>query len=415
MLPPGALKPDYSGYCLSNVPSTLASVLGYHDSRPALPSDAFGEVDTSGIENVILILCDGFGYNEWQRQKDHGFFGAMSDRGNVRPINSVFPSMTTANLTSLATGLTPQEHGIPEWYVYMQEIGRIVVTLPFTNVGDQGRDTLLGTLDPKSLFDGSTIYQRMKKAGIHSTSFTSRRLANTVYSKLSLAGSDISAYASASDLGVSLRRFVEGARGHNYAFVYWDMIDTIEHIYSPGSDEALVEGSLISHALYEGFLSKLDRAAAKKTMVVVTADHGQLQIDPSKTLYTNRFSALTKSLQKNPKGKRILPWGSARDSFMLVEEDRLEETMAFLQEKLEGTATVIKTEDALEGGLFGLNRPTKKFRRRVGNLMVLPHGNKTVWYKYPEERRLKLRGHHGGLTEPELTIPLAAARVSDIQ
>ena len=415
MLPPGAVRPDYSGYCHSNVPSTLASVLGYRDSRPTLPKDALGDVDTSGVENVIVILCDGFGYNEWQRQSDHGFFGALSDRGSVRPITPVFPSTTSANLTSLATGLTPQEHGLPEWYVYMREIGEIIISLPFTRVGDPRRDSLVGTLNPKSLFDGSTIYQRLKKAGINSMSFANRSLANTAYSKVSRAGSKVTAYSTASDLSVSLRRFVEDSRGLNYVYVYWSYVDTIEHIYGPGTDEALVEGSLISHALYEGFLSKLDRKAAKKTMVVVTADHGQLKVDARRTVYMNRFSKLTRSFQKTPAGKRILPWGSARDSFMLVEEERLEPTVAYLREKLKGVATVIKTEDAFAAGLFGLNRPTRKFRRRVGNLMVLPHGNKTVWYQYPGEGKLEVGGHHGGLTRAEMTIPLAAAKVSDLQ
>ncbi|MDG6898805.1 MAG: alkaline phosphatase family protein, partial [Nitrososphaerota archaeon] len=362
-----------------------------------------------------LILCDGFGYNEWRRQSGHGFFGALASKGNVRPITPVFPSTTAANLTSLATGLTPQEHGLPEWYVYMEEVGEIVITLPFTKVGDSGRDTLVGSMSPRSLFDGSTIYQRMKKEGISSTSFTSRGLAHTAYSNASRSGSEVSGYSTASDLSVSLRTFVERARGLNYVYVYWSLVDTIEHIYGPGTDEALVEGSLISHALYEGFLSKLDRKAAKKTMVVVTADHGQLQVDSKKTVYMNRLSKLAKSLQKNPNGKVIRPWGSARDSFMLVEEDKLDETAAYLRDKFDGIATVIKTEDAIAAGLFGINKPSRKFRRRVGNLMVLPRGNKTIWYRYIEEHKLNVGGHHGGLTASEMTIPLAAARVSDLQ
>ncbi len=415
MLPPGAVRPDYAGYCLANVPSTLASVLGHSDPRPALPKDAFGDLDTSGIENVVLILCDGFGYNEWQRQSDHGFFGALAAKGSVRPITPVFPSTTAANLTALATGMTTQEHGLPEWYVYMEEVGEIIITLPFVKVGDSGRDTLVGTMNPRSLFDGTTIYERMKSSGISSTSFTSRGLANTAYSNVSRAGSEVSGYNTASDLSVSLRTFVERARGLNYIYAYWSYVDTIEHIYGPGTDEALVEGSLISHALYEGFLSKLDRKAAKKTMVVVTADHGQLQVDSTKTLYMNRLSKLAKSFRKTPEGKVIRPWGSARDSFLSIEEDRLDETTAYLQKKFKAVATVIKTEDAIEAGLFGINKPTRKFRRRVGNLMVLPHGNRTVWYRYVEERKLNLSGHHGGLTESEMTIPLAAARASDLQ
>ena len=60
MLPPGAVKPDYTGYCLSNVPTKILSIFGIKESRPTLPSDALGDVETAGVENVILLVCDGF-------------------------------------------------------------------------------------------------------------------------------------------------------------------------------------------------------------------------------------------------------------------------------------------------------------------------------------------------------------------
>ena len=415
MLPPGALKPDYAGYCLSNVPSTISSLLGVNVDRPTLPKDAFGDVETSGVENVVLLLCDGFGFNEWKRQDQSGFFGAISKKGSVRPITTVFPSTTAAALTTVSTGLTPQEHGLPEWFVYMQELGAVVVTLPFTRVGDSGRDTLVGEFDPKALFDGRTIFQRLKKEGVNCVSLTSRSLAYTAYSKASRVGSDTVPYTTASDLTVSLRRLVEASKGRNFFYAYWSYVDTIEHIYGPNTDEAEVEGSLISHAFQEGFLSKLSREAAKKTLVLVTADHGQLNVVPEKTLYMNRFGRLIKNLDRTQTGQLVPPWGSARDSYLRVKEDLLDETERYLEKKLAGVATVLRTDEAIDQGLFGINKPTRKFRRRVGNLMVLPHGANTVWYRYRKGDSLDLRGHHGGLTEDEMTIPLAAARLSDLQ
>lgn len=415
MLPPGAVKPDYSRYCLSNVPSTILSTFGIDGTRPTLPKDAFGDVETSGVENVILLLCDGLGYNEWKRQSGQGFIGAISKKGSVRPMTTVFPSTTAAALTTISTGLTPQEHGLPEWFVYMEELGEIIVPLPFTRVGDSGRDTLVGAFDPRNLFDGQTVFQRLKREGVSCTSLTNRTLANTAYTKVSMAGSGVVAYNTASDLTVSLRRLVERSRGKNLFYAYWSYVDTIEHIYGPGTDEAEVEASLISHAFQEGFLSKLDREAAKKTLIVVTADHGQIKIAPEKTLYMNRFGKLAKALERAPSGAMIPAWGSARDAYMRVDPSRLDETKEYLEDKLAGTASVLRTEDAMKEGLFGINRPTMKFRRRIGNLMVLPHGTKTVWFRYKKGESLDMRGHHGGLTADEMTIPLAAARASDIQ
>lgn len=47
--------------------------------------------------------------------------------------------------------------------------------------------------------------------------------------------------------------------------------------------------------------------------------------------------------------------------------------------------------------------------------MILPYGTKTVWFRYRKGESLDLRGHHGGLHPGEMTIPLASARLSDIQ
>jgi hypothetical protein len=297
----------------------------------------------------------------------------------------------------------------------MKEVGEVIVTLPFARAGEPGRDTLVGAMDPKSLFDGRTIFQRLKEGGVVSTSMTSRYLANTAYSRVARVGSEVVPYTSASDMSVILRRLVEGARGRNLFYVYWSVVDTIEHSYGPNTDEASVEASLVSHALQEGFLSKLGRDSARRTLVIITADHGQVNVDPKKTLYMNRFRNLAKCLSASPSGKRIPPWGSARDAFISVNESALDDTEAYLSKKLAGIASVIKTREAVEQGLFGINRPSRKFLRRTGNLLVLPHGTNTVWFRYREGDALTLRGHHGGLSKDEMTIPLAAARLSDLQ
>ena len=414
MVPPGSQKPDYGGYCLSNVPSTVLSLLGVNPGRTTLPREAFGGTETGQVENVVLMLFDGLGYRELSRQSG-GFFGSLARKGSIRPITTVFPSTTAAALTSVSTGLTPQEHGLPEWFVYMDELDEVVVTLPFSRVGDPGRDTLVGNIEPRFLFDGPTIFERLKKEGVRTLSLTSRTLANTAYSKTSHAGSEALPYASASDLTVSLRRRLEKARGPNLFYVYWAFVDTIEHIYGPNTDESEIETSLISHALKEGLLSKLDRETAKKTLVILTADHGQINVVPEKTLYMNGFRKLTAFLERGPTGRVIPPWGSARDAYLRVRDDKLDEAKKYLESKLDGIASVMMTEDAIDEGLFGVNKPSRKFKRRVGNLMILPRSNKTVWYHYRKGDSLGLKGHHGGLSKDEMTIPLAAAMLSDIQ
>ncbi len=415
MLPPGAVRPDYAGYCLSNLPSTILSIFGIGQSRPVLPKDALGNVETSEADNVILVLCDGFGHNEGRRQKGKGFVGAISSKGSVRPITTVFPSTTAAALTTVCTGLTPQEHGLPEWFVYMDEVGEVIATLPFSRVGERRRDTLEGVLNPRALFDGNTIFHELNEDGVNCVSLTNRNLAFSTYSTVSRGGSDVLPYGAASELTVSLRRLVERSRGQNFFYAYWSYVDTIEHVHGPGTDEAEVEASMISHAFQEGFLSRLDRDAAKRTLILVTADHGQLRVNPAETVYMNRYRKLVKALQRSQSGAMVPPWGSPRDLYLRVDEEKVEDTRRYLERKLDGVAAVLTTKEAIDGGLFGINKPSRKFLRRIGNLMILPYGNNLVWFRYENANPFDLRGHHGGLTDDEMTVPLAAARVSDIQ
>lgn len=67
------------------------------------------------------------------------------------------------------------------------------------------------------------------------------------------------------------------------------------------------------------------------------------------------------------------------------------------------------------GGFLGLGRPSRKFTDRAGNLLLLPYGNGTIWYRDRPDYELDLRGYHGGLSKEEMTVPLAVGRLSDLQ
>ncbi len=423
-LPDEFVRPRYDSYCLSNVSPTILSLFGVKSERPTIPKPAFGDIDVDSADRVILILLDGFGYREWLKRSSEGFVKAMTVKGHVRPITTVFPSTTAAALTSLSTGLTPQEHGLPEWFVYFRELDMIIATLPFSPMGDPGRDTLSGVADPKILFSGEPFYERLAREGIKSHTFQNRSIADSVYSRMSLKGSETHPYVSSSDLMAMVRRQVEAASSPSFFYVYWSFVDTIEHKFGPNTDESSMEASTISYVIQKGLIERVDSKVAKKTLVIVTADHGQVNVSPKATLYLNRFRRVVRNFERSAAGNPILPAGSPRDVFLHVSE--VEETRAYLSAKLRGRATTLATEDAMEMGLFGQNRPAKRFQDRVGDLIILPHKKDTIWYNYRKDlRRIRqyraqsgrfdLLGHHGGLSKDEMMIPFGVARLSDLQ
>src|SRR5207237_9971701 len=99
------------------------------------------------------------------------------------PITSVFPSTTPAALTTLHTSFTPQEHGLPEWTVYLEEVDTIIESLPFKAIGKGERDSMLTNGgSSEMLYDGPTMYTQLAEAGIPSFVFIYHEYAGSAYS-----------------------------------------------------------------------------------------------------------------------------------------------------------------------------------------------------------------------------------------
>ena len=110
-------------------------------------------------------------------------------------------------------------------------------------------------------------------------------------------------------------------------------------------------------------------------------------------------------LKSNQKGELLVPAGSARDMFLYIKDDLLDEAREFLASRLQGVADVVTTQELIDAGYFG---PTisETFLSRVGNLVILPYRYQSVWWYVKDKFEQWHYGHHGGLTPQEMEIPL---------
>ena len=415
--PNGFICPQYDHYCFCNIPSLARYLLGASGSSPLSDISARAGISPPDTGAVIAFMIDGFGYNQWLEYADkYDFLKRFTANGVVAPITSVFPSTTAASVTSIHSGLTPQEHGLPEWWVYFEEIGRIIVTLPFMSLGGNTQDELLQSgVDPAMLFDGDTLYRALGDEGVRSFAFMHKNIANSSYSSRVLTGSQVVAFHDLRDLATRLTSVVAGASTPAYFHVYWGGIDSAAHQHGVGSEAYLVELDKFFSVLTRDFIDRLPGSVAREAVVLVMADHGEINVEPPATVYLNEFPELVDGLRRGRDGEKILPWGSARDVFIATEPDRTDGVLTFLSEALEGKAAVLRSEDGLQQGLFGRGHVHKEFRSRIGDILVLPTGNLTLWYERPFEKRFTLRGMHGGLSADEAIVPLALARISNLR
>ncbi len=101
----------------------------------------------------------------------------------------------------------------------------------------------------------------------------------------------------------------------------------------------------------------------------------------------------------------LVPAGSARDMFLYIQDDLLEEAHKFLSSRLQGIADVVTTRQLIDEGFFGPSI-SETFLSRVGNLVILPYRYQSVWWWEEGKFQQWHYGHHGGLTPQEMEIPL---------
>ncbi len=359
-------------------------------------ADLPGLVEESLREHarVALVYFDAFGWRFCERHSGHALFrDATAERWR-----SQFPSTTTVHTTTLQTGLPVGEHGLYEWNLYEPRLDRLITPLWFSFAGDRERDTLLAAgLDPADVFPFPTLYERLEvpchvvNPAEYAFSTPNRRLG---------AGATAHGYRSSED-GLRLLADALAGEERGYGMIHLPALDGLMHYEGPGA--AAVDG------LVDATLSEIAAAPwPEGTLVLLTADHGMAAISPERTSYVNVvWPELAGHLALGADGLPLAPAGSARDLFLHVLAERLDEVVAELGRRLAGRADVERVESLVEAGLFGAS-VSEALRARLANLVVLPHEGEAAWWFEPGRFEQRFHGQHGGLSADEIEIPLVS-------
>jgi hypothetical protein len=403
-------RPLYDSYCFSRLPATVKYLLlgGDADRARALPADAYAGLPPR-YDTVVLLFIDAFGWHFFEKfADDYPFLKRFRHEGRATPITSQFPSTTAGHVTCIHTGVPVGQSGIFEWFYYEPRAGGVIAPLPFCYAGDKQRDTLKQEgLTAADLFPPGTLYQDLAGQGVASYVFQHSDYTPSTYSDYAFRGAE--KVSSFKTLAEGLTNLVHQLRAPSdaakrYFFLYTDGIDHLGHKYGPDSDQFAAEVdavfTLLERLFYQKAAGRIDNA-----LVMMTADHGQVCVDPRRTVYVNRLpelSGLETYLRRNPHdGKPIKFGGSCRDLFLYVEDEALAEVHDKLRRAVGERGEVWRVDDLLREGFFG-PAPSERLRKRLGNLVVLPYDGESVyWY---EEGRFDMHylGHHGGLTPAEM-------------
>ncbi len=402
------VKPLYNSYCFSNIPATVESLLGETENI-RLPEDVLPSGKYRKYKKVVFLFIDAFGWKFFEKYKDkYPFLHRFIDKGVVSKITAQFPSTTAAEVTTMNTGLPVGESGVYEWFYYEPELDAIIAPLLFSYANDDMRGTLAQTgIDPSILYPTETLYEKLNNQGVKSHLFLSSEFANSEYNSVVSKGANMHPFGSIAEGLTNLSEMLVKEPERSYFYFYYGKIDSIGHEYGTDSRYFESEVDLLFTALEHIFM-KFVEGKIKDTIILLSADHGQTNVNPKTTFYLNReIKNITKYFKTIKNGEPIVPAGSCRDMFLHVNEDSMEDLFKILNEKLKGKAEIYETTKLIKEGFFG-RKISKEFTSRVGNLVILPYAGESVWWYEEGVFEQKDIGHHGGLTREEMEIPFLA-------
>lgn len=409
MFPHDSVKPDYGARCFADIPSTIQHLLT-GTGKPLLSRDIL-QPFAHRYETVILFFIDSFGWRFFEKYVNgYPFLQRMERDGAVHKLTSQFPPTTAAHTTAIHTGLHVGQSGLFAWQYYEPTLDAMITPLLFSYAGSTQRDTLSVTgIDPAELYPRQTVYRTLKQHGVSSTILQHAEYTPSTYSDVVFDGADqVVPYRTLPEALTNLHLLLAQRQTPSYFFLYFDKIDAICHTYGPNSPQVEAEIDALLTTLDRLFEQKL-RGRLNKTLFVLVADHGQAETDPQTTIYLNldaRFAEVVRHLKTDQRGAPLVAAGSPRDMYLYLKEGYLEEAYQRLQKELHGVADVVYVRDLIEQGYFGPPPASAALRSRIGDLVILPYRYESVWWYEKDRFEQKYYGHHGGLSAPEMEIPL---------
>lgn len=358
--------PNYDSSIL-NITNSVINHFGvkpYHNTLPEL--DQYLE---QGFRNVVVMVLDGMGVYNMRRALDEGSFFLSHLKAEI---SSVLPSTTTAATTTLQSGLSPAEHGWLGWSLYFPEVKDNVNIFPNTNsLGEQAADYNLA----RTFMPYKNVVDLLREQGVDAHS--------------------VSAYGTdpvdcVEEMMERVQEICE-QEGRSYIYAYWAEPDHTMHATGVDSKET-VDWINSLDEMVESLCMDL-----KDTLLVVTADHGQVNIDSQLIL---EHPGLMETLAH-------MPSVEPRCAAFAVKEGMEKQFEEEFQKAYGDDFLLFSKKEVLENGLFGPGIPNARFEDFIGNYLAVSVSPKTL-FDTPEKCRMFV-GSHAGMTRDEMTVPLIVA------
>lgn len=379
VLPPDLVLPDHDGHSLGEVLPAVSAVLGLEltgwAEAAAVARDRFG---LPRADRVCVVLVDGLGLELVRERAGHAAF-LRARLPEVTELVCGYPSTTAASMGLLGTGRSAGRTGLAGYTVRNPRTGALANLVSW-----EGAD------DPELWQREPSLTRLIADAGVTVTSVGPAEFRGSGLTRAALGGGT---YLSAGPLADRVDAAVRALREPGLVYLYWGEVDKTGHQHGWRSAEW---GDALSEVDRE--LARLARQVPAGTLVLVTADHGMVDVDHSRLVDVATSPALAADV--------ALVAGEPRAAYAhLVPEADPDRVADRWRAELDGLAVVATRAEAIDAGWFGEVAP--HVAPIIGDLVVAALGTGGVGDSRTQtQHSLALRGMHGSLTRAEMSVPL---------
>jgi len=366
--------------------ATISRALGGVDT-------GYPQLGTAGLEgvkqarNIVLLVIDGLGYHYLTGPGR----GSLLESHCIDRLTSVCPSTTATAIPTFLTGLPPQQHGFTGWFTYFSELGSVLTVLPFHNrLGQVSIDESM--LSPADLSGVGSFFQGMQVSG---HAFMPDWIAGSVFNRAFSGEARIHPFSGLHGLSSGLLQLLARIEGRNYISAYWPGFDALAHEHGVASGQVQEHFNQIDD-LFSELVSGME---GTDTALLVTADHGFIDISPETAIQLADHPALAETL--------VVPLcGEPRLAYCYVHPDRQQRFEEYVRENLASQADLFPSRQLLDEGWFGKGTPHPRLRDRIGHYALVMKENFIIKGQIPGERPHRHIGVHGGVSPEEMYVPL---------
>ncbi len=360
------ILPDYNNSNI-NISATLAEFLGAPNNNATLP--LLKKELEKNYKNIVFICFDGMGIYPINKNLKKNDFLVKNIKSTLK---STFPSTTTNATTSLLLNKVPLEHGWFGWSLYFENINRNINIFSskdsWTNEEVNVDYSIIADLD-YYFYNANTKYEI-------NTLFPS-------YVKVKKPHTN-NIYESNEDFFELLNKLCN-KKGKQFIYAYNPEPDSTMHLYGVSSKEA--------KGVFENLSKNIKKLCekTKDTLFIITADHGQIDVEGYVNLYED---------EKLMDMLEIYPFLEPRAIAFKVKKEKFLEFEHYFKSKYYEDFELHTSQELVEAGYFG---NTGDKQHLLGDYIAIGTYTHKQALLTPTSKAFK--GQHTSLTE-EMDVPL---------